>query len=76
MFEKYHDLMTVQDICDMLRISRRTVATMLTKGELPSSVIRGRRLVPKGAAIAWYLKQPKLGNFPEPPDEYKNYPIF
>ena len=76
MFDKYHDLMTKNEICDMLRISPRTAASMISNGDLPSRVIRGKRLVPKGAVIGWYLKQPKKGIFPEPPEEYKNIPIF
>ena len=64
MFNNYPDLLTTAEASDMLRISRRLLTDLISSGEIPSRLIRGKRVIPKGAAIAWYMKQPSCGYFP------------
>ena len=64
MFNNYPDLLTTTEACDMLRISRRLLTDLMSSGEMPNRLIRGKRVIPKGAAIQWYLNQPSTGYFP------------
>ena len=67
MFDQFADLLTAKEACAMLRVSRSVLDSMMLSGELPNRIIRGKRIIPKGAAIQWYLKQPSFGEFPTPP---------
>lgn len=67
MFEKYPDLCTVDEMCDMLRFGRTKAFELLKNGTIPSHKIQGKYCIPKGAIVQYYLKQYSRGDFPPPP---------
>lgn len=54
MLEAYKDVLTVKDLCEILRIGRNTAYKMLQTQEIPNKQIYGRRyIIPKKYVIAY-----------------------
>jgi excisionase family DNA binding protein len=47
---------TIADFCRLIGIGRTTAYAMIADGTLPTAKIRGRRLVPRDAALALLSK--------------------
>jgi excisionase family DNA binding protein len=59
--DNYYTL-TVKEIAERLRLSRRTVYRMIADGELPSFKVRGQRRVTQGDFDVYLMN---LGAYPE-----------
>ena len=54
MLDSYRDVLTVQDLCEILRIGKRTAYRLLHSQEIPNRQIYGRRfIIPKKYVIAY-----------------------
>ena len=47
MLENYKDVLTVNDLMEILHIGRNTAYTYLQNGEIPSKKIRRKYIIPK-----------------------------
>lgn len=47
MLENYKDVLTVNDLMEILHIGRNTAYTYLQNGEIPSKKIRSKYIIPK-----------------------------
>jgi len=53
MLERYKDVLTVGDLCEVLRIGRNNVYELLKKGEISHMKIRRKYIIPKIAVITY-----------------------
>ncbi len=53
MLNKYPDVLTVDDICKILRIGRNSAYKLLQSGKIPSRRLRGKYIVPKAGVIVF-----------------------
>ncbi len=51
MFENYQDILSVTDLCDLLRIGKNSAYKLLQTGEIPSFLIAGKYRIPKNAIV-------------------------
>lgn len=51
MFEKYHDILSTKEVCQLLRISMRTLYKLIESGELPARKIGGKYKITKNNLI-------------------------
>ena len=51
MFEKYADIVTVDDICSMLRLGKSSVYELLKTGKIKHIRIGRKHIIPKQAVI-------------------------
>ncbi len=60
MFDQYNDLVSVEDLCDMLAIGKNSAYQLLSSGEI--KCFRHRRVwkIPKQSIIEYILNQSKL----------------
>ncbi len=60
MFEQYNDLVSVEDLCEMLSIGKNSAYTLLSSGNLKA--FRHNRVwkIPKQGVITYILSQSKL----------------
>ena len=60
MFEQYNDLVTTEDLCEMLFIGKNAAYTLLSSGNLKA--FRHNRVwkIPKQGVITYILSQSKL----------------
>ena len=57
LFEGYADVVTVKELCQMLKIGRNTAYTLVKSGELASVRIGARYLIPKVYIVAYLQRQ-------------------
>ena len=55
MLEEYKDVLTIDDVCHILRIGRNKAYQMLKTGEIPNKKKRHKYIIPKQGVIR-YLK--------------------
>ena len=48
---EYPDLLTVQEVCEILRVGRRTVYQHINESKLRSRMIAGKYRIPKASVI-------------------------
>lgn len=53
LIQKYGYFLTVTDICEILKVSRRIVDPMIRSGEIPSEQIGKRRRVAVDTFVEW-----------------------
>lgn len=60
MFEQFGDLVSVEDLCEMLSIGKNSAYTLLSSGNLKA--FRHNRVwkIPKQGVVEYILKQSKL----------------
>lgn len=60
MFEQYSDIITVEELCEMLSIGKNAAYRLLASGQLKA--FRHKRVwkIPKGAVIEYILTESKL----------------
>lgn len=60
MFEQYNDLVTTEELCEMLSIGKNAAYTLLSSGQLKA--FRHNRVwkIPKQGVIEYIMKQSKL----------------
>jgi len=56
MFEKYPDVVTVKDLCAMLKIGKNTAYKIINGGDIQSVRIGRKFLIPKCNVIAYLSK--------------------
>ena len=56
MFEEYNDIVTVKELCRMLKIGRNTAYKLVHSGQLRSILIRKQIRILKSSVIA-FVKQ-------------------
>ncbi|MCC8022298.1 MAG: helix-turn-helix domain-containing protein [Clostridiales bacterium] len=61
MFEQYGDVLTVRELCEMLRISRNLAYDLLNSGAVRSIRVGRVHRIPKQSVIQ-YLAQPEPSN--------------
>lgn len=61
MYNSYPDVVTVKQLCEMLRIGRNTAYALLQSGEIKSVRIGRKYLIPKRCVIQ-YVQQYLLWN--------------
>jgi len=57
MFDGYADVVTVKELCQMLKLGRNTAYTLVKSGELASVKIGARYLIPKVYIVAYLQRQ-------------------
>jgi excisionase family DNA binding protein len=45
--EKYKDVLTINDICEILKIGKNTAYGLLKSGEIPNRKLAGKYIIPK-----------------------------
>lgn len=55
MLEKYNDILTVNDVCDILNMGRNSIYDLLQSKEIPNKKIKNKYIIPKDNLIE-YLK--------------------
>jgi excisionase family DNA binding protein len=55
------EYLTLVEVADRLRVGKRTVERLIAEGELESSKIRGRRLIPASALERYARRAEKRG---------------
>ena len=53
MFEKFSDIVTVEDIMDMLGVGRSTVYSMLRNNNIPHVRVGRKYIIPKSSVIGF-----------------------
>lgn len=53
MLEKYKDVLTVDDICDILHIGRNLAYDLLQAKEIPNKKVRNKYIIPKSNFIKY-----------------------
>ena len=53
MLNRYPDVLTVDDICKILRIGRNSAYKLLQSGIIPSRRLRGKYIIPKTGVIVF-----------------------
>ena len=53
MLEKYPDILTVEEVCEILRVGKRSVYEMIRKGELPARKMGRVHRISKKGLIAY-----------------------
>lgn len=53
MLERYDDVLTVNDICNILHIGRNTAYQMLRNGDIKCKRTRGKYIIPKFRVIEY-----------------------
>ena len=53
MLEKYKDVLTVDDICDILHIGRNLAYDLLQAKERPNKKVRNKYIIPKSNFIKY-----------------------
>ena len=56
MFEKYPDVVTVKDLCVMLKIGKNTAYKIINSGDIQSVRIGRKILIPKAYVIDYLSK--------------------
>lgn len=56
MLEKYKDVITVDDLCEILRIGRNSAYKLLRSNEIPSRRLMGKYIIPKTGVIHFLEK--------------------
>ena len=51
MLENYPDVLTVDDLCTLLRIGRNSAYKMLQESKIPCRRLRGKYIIPKAGVI-------------------------
>ena len=51
MLEKYDEVLSVDDVCEILHFGRNKVYEMLQNGDIPNKKIRRRYIIPKRGLI-------------------------
>lgn len=64
MYNSYPDVVTVKQLCEMLRIGRNTAYALLQSGEIKSVRIGRKYLIPKRCVIQ-FVQQYLLWNQPD-----------
>jgi len=59
-FEGYSDIVTVKELCQMLKIGRNTAYDLVKSGKLNSVRIGARYLIPKVYIVTYLQKQSGL----------------
>ncbi len=49
--EKYKDVLTINDICEILKIGRNTAYKLLQNNDIPNRKIASKYIIPKTAII-------------------------
>lgn len=57
MLEKYHDVITVGEMCKILRMGRNSAYRLLQEGVIQSRRLRRKYLIPKTVLIEYLLSQ-------------------
>lgn len=57
MFELYHDLVSVEDLCEMLCIGKNTAYTLLASGKLKAFRYNRSWKIPKLAVVEYVMTQ-------------------
>lgn len=60
MFEQYSDLVTVEDLCEMLSICKNAAYKLLSSGQLKAFRYNRVWKIPKRGVIEYILRQSKL----------------
>lgn len=55
LLERYDDVLTISDICEILHIGKNTAYRLLQEGEIPNRKIKHKYIIPKNGIIE-YLK--------------------
>ena len=55
MLEEYQDVLTVDDLCTILRVGRNSAYKMLQTSKIPSRRLRGKYIIPKAGVIDYLL---------------------
>ena len=55
MLERYNDILTVDDMCDILHMGRNSIYNLLQSKEIPNKKIKNKYIIPKDNLIE-YLK--------------------
>ena len=56
MLNKYNDILTVEELCEVLRIGKNTAYKLLKSGEIKSIKIGSTYKIPKRAVIHYLTK--------------------
>ena len=60
MFDDYNDLVTVEDLCEMLSIGKNAAYTLLASGDLKCFRLKRVWKIPKQSVIEYIKQQSKL----------------
>lgn len=60
MFEEYSDMLTIEDVMEMLGVGKNTAYELFRNGELKCFRIKGRWKVPKQAVIEYVSTKSSL----------------
>lgn len=60
MFEQYNDLVTTEDICEMLSIGKNAAYKLLSSGQLKAFRYNRVWKIPKQSVIEYIMTQSKL----------------
>jgi len=60
MFNEYNDLVTVEDLCEMLSIGKNAAYTLLASGDLKCFRLKRVWKIPKQSVIEYIKQQSKL----------------
>lgn len=53
MLEKYNDILTINDICEILHIGKNSAYKMLKNNDIPNRIICGKYRIPKQKLIEY-----------------------
>ena len=62
MFEKYNDIVAVEDVMEMLNLGKSTVYGLLQKGQIQHVRVGKKYVIPKSAVIEFLGKSCYNGN--------------
>lgn len=65
MFEKFDDVVTVEELSEMLRIGRNNAYALIKSGEIHSVRIGKQLRIPKAAIIAFITRTPAIAAWDE-----------
>lgn len=61
MFDEYNDMLSVEDVTEMLGIGKNAAYELFRSGELKCFQLKGRWKIPKQAVIEYILSRSSLG---------------
>lgn len=53
MLENYKDILTIKELCEVLRIGKTSPYKLIRSGEIPSRIICGKYKIPKKAVMEY-----------------------
>lgn len=60
MFEQYDDMLTIDDVTEILDIGKNSAYELFRSGEIKCFFLKGRWKIPKRAIIEYVLSKSKL----------------